>query len=230
MFETIPILNWFTVNFYMSMITFIFVLIIVNLIKSKWRTNMLLNQKYLTSEKVILITGGCMGIGKELIQILINKFNCKVINVDIREDLFESLNEVLINKNKIENYKCDLSNFNEMDKVFKEIFSRNPKINIFINNAAIAVNDYIYNLKESHIIKSFEVNLISPSLLTKKFLSQTENFKDDEFHVVTTASIVSHLTFRKSAPYVASKWGLYGLHECIRLGSNIFSYLQSQYF
>lgn len=42
-------------------------------------------QKYLNKDKIILLTGGSLGVGRELLHILITKFNCHVINLDIRE-------------------------------------------------------------------------------------------------------------------------------------------------
>lgn len=220
MLESIPILNWFTAKFYVHMVIFIFIFILYKYFAKIRRNDSLKKQKYLTGEKVILITGGCMGIGKEMIKILVNEFNCKIINVDIRDDLFDSLDGMVNNKekNSIVNYKCDLASFEQIDKVFEEIFSKHKKINILINNAAIAVNEFIYNLREKHIIKTINLNLTAPMLLTKKYLQEIENIPDDEFHVVNLGSSLSHITTRKSTPYISSKWGIYGMHDCMRLG------------
>jgi len=209
------------------MITFSIVFFLLKIIFSRIRKSSLSNQKYLTREKVVLITGGCMGIGKELIKILINKFNCRIINIDIRDDLFDSLNDIVENKeNQIQNYKCDLSNFEELDKTLIKIFEKNTVIHFLINNAAVAFNDFIYNLKEKQVIKSIEVNLISPLLLTKKFLSVMQRFDDEEIHVVNICSNLSHVVSRKSVPYITSKWGLFGMHDSIRYGILFFLYFR----
>jgi len=222
MFEKIPIFNWFTDKFYMNMITLSIVFFLLNLINRGIRNSKIKNQKYLTGEKIVLITGGCMGIGKEMIKILINKFNCKIINVDIRDDLFDSLNEIAENKvNKIQNFKCDLSNFEDLNNVFQEIFKKNPLIHILINNAAIAINDFIYNLKEKQITKIIDINLTSPLLVTKKFLSEMEKYNEEDLHVVNIASNLSHVVSRKSVPYITSKWALFGMHESFRYGINL---------
>ncbi len=218
MFASIPILNWFTEKFYTFMITMSVVMFLITISNKKIRDLYLKNQNYLKSGKTILITGGCMGIGKEMIKILINKFKCKIINVDLRDDLFDSLNEIVEDKaNKIQNYKCDLSNFEELNKTLNEVFTKNPKIDILINNAAIAFNDFIYNLNQKQILKSIDVNLASPLLVTKLFLNEMEKH-DKEIHVVNIASNLSHVVSRKSVPYIASKFGLFGMHEAIRYG------------
>ena len=48
-------------------------------------------QKYLNTDKIILLTGGSLGVGRELLHILITKFNWVVINLDIRETEFEEI-------------------------------------------------------------------------------------------------------------------------------------------
>ena len=40
----------------------------------------------LDSNKTVMITGGCMGIGRLMVELLL-KFNCKVIVLDVRDDL-----------------------------------------------------------------------------------------------------------------------------------------------
>ena len=49
------------------------------------------NQKYITENTLILITGGCLGIGRELIRQLILNYKCTIINIDIRKDEFYNL-------------------------------------------------------------------------------------------------------------------------------------------
>jgi len=191
------------------------------IINKRIREYKIKNQNYLTKEKVLLITGGCMGIGKEMIKILTNSYKCKIINVDIRDDLFDSLNEIVEDQgNKIQNYKCDLSNFDQMEEIFKKILLENPKIDLLINNAAIAFNDFIYKLSKKEILKSIDVNLTSPLLFTKLFLEEMEKYSEEEIHVVNIASNLSHVVSRKSVPYIISKWGLYAMHEAIRYGED----------
>ena len=50
----------------------------------------------------MLITGGCMGIGKEIINELITRYKCKIINIDIQKEKF-------ISHPNITNIYCDLS-------------------------------------------------------------------------------------------------------------------------
>ena len=69
------------------------------------------------------------------------------------------------------------------------------------------------------ISKTIEINLISPFILTKKFLDLFEKNKNvDEYHLVNIGSNLSHIVSRKSSPYITTKWGLYGMHDSIKYG------------
>lgn len=48
-------------------------------------------RKVLTPDSTILITGGCMGIGRELALMFASNNKCNIIVYDIRADLSESL-------------------------------------------------------------------------------------------------------------------------------------------
>jgi short-subunit dehydrogenase len=209
----------FSENVISGMLSITAFLIIFKIISKLIRKYKIKNQKYLNQDKTVLITGGCMGIGNEMIKILINKYNCNVINIDIRDDLFEDLKNSVKNKQNIFNYKCDVSNKIDLTKTFAEITKKFSKINILINNAAIAKNDFFYNLTEDQISKTIEINLISPFILTKKFLDLFEKNKNvDEYHLVNIGSNLSHIVSRKSSPYITTKWGLYGMHDSIKYG------------
>ncbi len=51
-------------------------------------------QNYITPNSTLLITGGSMGIGREMIKYLLEYYKCTIINIDIREDQFPGLVEM----------------------------------------------------------------------------------------------------------------------------------------
>ena len=63
--------------------------------------------KYKIENKNILITGGADGLGKQLINLLVEK-NCSITCVDRDEEKLNNLNHKNIKK-----YLCDLRNLNE---------------------------------------------------------------------------------------------------------------------
>ena len=165
-------------------------------------------QKYITSNTVVLITGGCMGIGKEIINELITRYKCKIINIDIQKEKF-------ISHPNITNIYCDLShsdiNFKALLKLKNIDIS---SIDIIINNAGIAYNYPFTTITKDQLKKTLNVNLLSPMMLTKEVISSKKDNK--HIHIVTMASVMSHIISQNSSDYVTSKWGLFAFHESIR--------------
>ena len=70
------------------------------------------NQKYISKDTTILITGGCSGIGRELINLFISLFHCQIINIDILSSEFPSLKNLY--KDNIINIEQNIS---KIDKI-----------------------------------------------------------------------------------------------------------------
>ena len=90
-------------------------------------------QKYLNKDKIILLTGGSLGVGRELLHILITKFNCHVINLDIREKEFEEIKSQY--KVKVQNIIYNVAKVDDMVKFLSENKVNADNIDIIINNA-----------------------------------------------------------------------------------------------
>ncbi len=171
------------------------------------------NQTYLSLNKKILITGGAFGIGRELIHLLISLFNCQIINLDIRESEFNSMN--LEYKDKIINIPCNISKIRNIINFLKEKKINPDDIDIIINNAGVANNLSIEQINENQMISTIEINLLSPMKIVKSFIDNSKN-KSKKIHFVTLCSVMSHVISANSSDYIGSKWGLYGFIESVR--------------
>ena len=82
---------------------FYFVLFILSLIFLLYikREILFKYQKYLTKDKTILLTGGCLGLGRELLHILITSFQCNVINLELENQNLKQLRHNIKIKLKI---------------------------------------------------------------------------------------------------------------------------------
>ena len=170
-----------------------FILYFFNIFRRRRNRTLVLNQNYITKDTTVLITGGCIGIVLEIINLLFEKTKCRIINIDIREDCFSQLCEIAkANNCFIENHKCDLSNLDNLNTIIKKITDKYSKIDILINNAAVSFNKEFLNLSEEEIIKTTNVNLVSPSLICKKIIPVM--LKNNFGHVVSIASVLSHVT------------------------------------
>ena len=103
----------------------------------------------------ILVTGGCGFVGTNLC-IFLKKKNFKVFSVDNLSRKGSSYNLGLLKKNKIRNFKIDISNF----KKFKKI----PKVDIIIDCCAEAAVE----ISKNELDRVFNTNLVGTHNVLKK--------------------------------------------------------------
>lgn len=194
-----------------SVITFIIIRHLIREQKFK-------KQKYISKNTTILITGGCSGIGRELINLFISLFNCKIINIDILSSEFPSLKKLY--KDNIINIEQNLSKINNIISFLEEKGINPNQIDIVINNAAIANNLPLEQLPLNRMISTMEINLLTPMKIIKAFIDLKKNSDKNslnKIHFVSLCSVMSHITSKNSADYIASKWGLFGFVESVRI-------------
>ena len=207
----------------MSVIFVIFIIIINILIillssifiRNYLREKKFKNQKYLSKETIILITGGCLGLGRELIHLLISLYNCKIINLDIRESEFHIMEE-LYNKN-LKNIHCNIAKIKDIIKFLEENDVNINEIDLVINNAAIANNLPLEQLSLNNMISTIEINLLAPMKIIKSFIDYYNKNKNNQkqIHFVTLCSVMSHIISANSSDYITSKWGLFAFMESV---------------
>lgn len=175
------------------------------------------NQKYLTKDTKILITGGSIGIGREIIHLLITLFNCQIINLDIRTSEFKSMKTEY--KDNITNIPCNISQIKNIINFLKEKNINPDNIDVIINNAGVANNLPLEEITENQMVSTIEINLLSPMKIIKSFIDNKKlksELKSKQIHFVSICSVMSHIVSANSSDYITSKWGLYGFMESIR--------------
>lgn len=85
--------------------------------------------------KVVLITGGSRGIGREIAITLAQKGCLVIANYNKSEEQAKKLKQENTN---IEIFKADVSKREEVHKMVEEIIRRYHKIDVLINNAGIS--------------------------------------------------------------------------------------------
>ncbi|PWS33233.1 SDR family NAD(P)-dependent oxidoreductase [Pedobacter paludis] len=105
--------------------------------------------------KRAVVTGGGSGIGKAIATILAKQgAEVHIIELGI-EQASTALEEIKANGNAAFSYACDVSNHNDVVKVFNEI----GKIDILVNNAGIAHIGKADNTEESDFDRVMRVNV-----------------------------------------------------------------------
>ena len=116
--------------------------------------------------KIALVTGGTSGIGKEIVKELLDK-GCNVITCYHSNEEAAKETEKELNNEKLLIVKCDVSNENEVIKMFDLIKEKYGKLDYLVNCAGTFIDNYIKDFKIGDFKKIIDINLIGKVMCTK---------------------------------------------------------------
>ena len=170
-------------------------------------------------KKVVLITGASSKIGEAISRELIKDYEV-ILHYNTNENRITTLKEELekeYNKKEL-TIRCNLSCEEEIDNMLKEIYSQYQNIDILINNAAITIDTVFEDKTKENFIKTLDVNLVAPFLLSKKIGPKMKENKDGIIINISSTNGID-TPYIESIDYDASKAGL------ISLSNNLANYL-----
>lgn len=156
--------------------------------------------------KNVLVTGGASGLGKEIVK------SFKDNNYNVFFTYFNSTPDKELEG--CTGFKCDLSSEESIRNLIKKIYESVENIDILVNNAALEINKD-FNLKSKNdFMKTLEINLIAPFLLSKEIASRM--YMNEYGKII---NISSNNSINKYDPvtvdYDCSKAGLNILTKCL---------------
>ncbi|KAL4076192.1 hypothetical protein V8B97DRAFT_49987 [Scleroderma yunnanense] len=157
------------------------------------------------NNQIVLITGGSSGVGELLASTLAFR-NVTVVVLDIRP--------FVTDKDNIAFYKCDVSDWREVEVVAKKVIQEVGHPTILVNNAGVVQGRLILDLKPEDVIQTFGVNALAHFWTLKAFLPNMIERKSG--HIVTLASVMGLAGSAQMTDYSASKAAVINLHECLR--------------
>lgn len=158
-------------------------------------------------DKNIVIVGASSGLGRALAELLAN----------------EQVNLFLLSR-KIKGVKfpfpatkisCDVTKPKSIKEAFSEIDKKTDKIDILVNCAGVGLIKKLENSKTKEI-----ENVVKTNLLGTIFASQEaykRMLKNKIGHIINIASTSGKKARDKETVYCASKWGVVGFTESLRL-------------
>lgn len=138
--------------------------------------------------KTVVITGAGRGLGKAIAYIFAkNNFNV-VINYNKSEKEAQKLKDELEKNFNISclTVKCDVTKENEVKGMVDKIILKFPKIDCLVNNAGIAMDNFIENKSLDEFKKVLDVNLLGP-FLTIKYMGKIM-YKNKKGSIINIAS------------------------------------------
>ena len=160
------------------------------------------------TEKNIVLTGCNSGIGLEALKIL-KKGKNRILCVDFETEVLKGMTD--------ENtflMEIDVSSREAVDKIFDEAIRLLGSIDIFYANAGYAYYEEMNYTDWDRVQRIFETNVFSPIYSYQKY-AQYLNGRKGIFAM--TVSAIGTMAMPGFTLYSASKFGLHGFQEGIRL-------------
>lgn len=168
------------------------------------------------SHRSVVITGASKGLGREVALRLCQR-NANLVLVARTKGLLEETGQ------RIENLTgkapliicCDVSNEPDVDRMSMIIRERLGHIDVLINNAGIGIHKTSEEMSGEEMRKQVEVNLYGPFYCIKALLPLLRRSRSP--YVINVGSLVSRVSFADNSMYAATKYGLSGFTEGLRL-------------
>lgn len=147
-------------------------------------------------DKVVVITGASGGIGYAIAKNLVSH-GAKVY------DLSRTIKE---HKEITGAYQCNVNDTARVDEILSEIFAKEGRINVFINNAGFGIAGAIENAKRDNIYAQVDTNLsavMALSAVAVKYLKQSGGG-----NIINTCSVGGIIPLPYQAAYSATKAGV----------------------
>ena len=167
------------------------------------------------NSRVVVVTGGSKGIGRcialkfaeEKPQIVIVHYDPDSVDSD------ETLNILSSMDINAESHKVDVSSFEAVDVLFKDILSKHKKIDVLVNNAGITRDTLLMRMSEEYWDSVIKVNLKSVFNCTQAVVRSM--IKQRSGRIVSISSIAGQIGNVGQANYSASKAGIIGFTKTV---------------
>lgn len=150
--------------------------------------------------KTVLVTGTSGELGCTISNVLLNE-NYKVIGISRSNN--KNIENLESNKNYV-HINFDLSEPDDIKGLIINLQKSGEKIYGLVNNAAYAYDDIITNANIERLRKSYNVNVISPIILTKYIIRNMLLYKEYG-SIVHISSVSAHTGYKGLSMYASTK-------------------------
>ncbi|MEQ8360298.1 MAG: SDR family oxidoreductase [Cytophagales bacterium] len=166
-----------------------------------------------TSKKVVIITGGSSGIGKGCAEVFGKNGYSVFITGRNPEKLEEAIADLIAKDISANGLACDVSQFEDNEKMFEACMKVFGRVDGLINNAGISMRALFSKTEVEVIERLMQINFFGTVYATKVCVD--EIIKNDGF-LVGVSSIAGYRGLPGRTGYSASKFAMQGFLESLR--------------
>lgn len=173
-------------------------------------------KNYNLKNKTAIVTGAGKGLGRACAIALAEAGADLIIISRTKKDLDEVSKKIKKLKRKCKSYVCDITNYNEI----KEIITKQPKIDILINNAGNNIPEHFTKVKTKNMEYLVKINTVATFNLAQLCalkMIKSKNRKKIGGAIVNMSSQMGHVGGPIRSVYNMNKWGLEGLTKGMSL-------------
>ena len=159
-------------------------------------------------DKVVIITGGAGGIGKETAKLLA-KEGAKVVIFDINEERLTEAKKEIEKYGIVEAIKADVTDFKSVSDAVKKVYEKFGKIDVLINNAGITRDGFLSKMDIEDWNRVIAVNLTGVFNTTKAVVPYM--LEREKGNIISISSVVGVYGNIGQTNYAASKAGIIGM-------------------
>lgn len=161
------------------------------------------------NNKVTIITGGTRGIGIETVRTFCENGAKVILFGSRKETVDKAVEQLTIEGKEVDGYYPNLNDYNEVEKVIKEIHDKYGCIDILINNAGISADKKIEDTTSEDFSKIMDLNVNAMFNVSKAVVPYMK--ENNGGVILNTSSMVSIYGQPSGVGYPASKFAVNGL-------------------
>ncbi len=164
--------------------------------------------------KTVVVTGGAMGIGLATARRLVAE-GCTVTLWDLNRKALKEAQHELASHGTVYARQCDVTDKPLVYRLAKTAEKEMGRVDILINNAGYVSGGEFLEGTDEQWERTIDVNLTALLYTTRAFLPGM--YQRNSGHVVNISSAAGTIGVPGLAVYAATKWGVWGLTESLRL-------------
>ena len=164
----------------------------------------------------VLITGGASGIGKIMGRMALEKGAKCFIIWDINKEGIETTCKELSSFGKVKGYVVNVADNEIVKDRYQQTVRECGDIDILINCAGVITSNKTFDQQSSEeITRTVNINTVAPMFVARAVLP--DMLGRNKGHLCTIASAGGMLSNPKMSVYAASKWGVIGWSDSVRI-------------